>query len=169
MKITQDNLLAQVQRLVDEADIKRVLFDYAFNLDAAAPENMIPLFTDDLFVAYGETHGARGPEEYLSVLGNEKTGIAAFFAGTSHHVTNVVIDFTGDDEATVRSVLYAWHRYNRARADGIVYAQYHDKFARTGDGWRIRERRQFTTGTENFHARPETLVMAPRNSVSSTS
>lgn len=160
--VSADNLIATVQRLVDEADIKRVLFDYAFNLDAADPDNMVPLFTDDLYVAYGESHGANGPQEYLHVLSNDKTGIAAFFAATSHHVSNVVIDFVDADTASVRSVLYAWHKYNRERPDGIVYAQYHDTFVRTADGWRIQRRAQLTTGTEQYHARPETMVMAPR-------
>ncbi|MEU6643551.1 nuclear transport factor 2 family protein [Saccharomonospora sp. NPDC046836] len=164
MPVTADNLLDHVQQLVDERDIKRVLFEYAFHLDAADPAKMLPLFTPDLYVAYGESHGASGPEEYLEVLANNKTGIAAFFAGTSHHVSNVVIDFADTDKATVRSVLYAWHKYNRERPDGIVYAQYHDVFVRTAEGWKIQQRKQLTTGTEQYHARPETLVMAPRKS-----
>lgn len=162
--VNADNLLAHVQQLVDERDIARVLFDYAFNLDAANPDGMVPLFTDDLYVAYGESHGASGPEEYLNVLGNDKTGIAAFFAGTSHHVSNVVIDFVDADTANVRSVLLAWHKYNRERPNGIVYAQYHDVFARTPDGWKIQRREQKTTGTDQYHARAETMVMAPRKS-----
>ncbi|MER6975676.1 nuclear transport factor 2 family protein [Streptomyces carpinensis] len=162
MKVTSDNIQAVVQRLADEADIQRVIFDYAFHLDAADPEKMLPLFTDDLYVAYGPSHGAKGPEEYLEVLGNEKTGIAGFFAGTSHHVSNVAIDFVDEDTAKVRSVLLAWHRYNRERPDGIVYAQYHDVFKRTADGWKIQRREQLTTGTEQYHAKAHALVMAPR-------
>jgi SnoaL-like domain len=160
--VTADNVVAAVQRLVDEADIKRVIFDYAFFLDGADPDNMLPLFTEDLYVAYGKSHGASGPEDYLEVLGNDKTGIAAFFAATSHHVSNVSIDFVDADTAKVRSVLYAWHRYQRERPDGIVYAQYHDIFKRTPDGWKIQRREQLTTGTENYHAKGDALVMAPR-------
>jgi hypothetical protein len=163
--VTPDNVIATVQRLVDEADIKRVLFEYAFNLDAADPDKMLPLFTSDLYVAYGRSHGATGPEEYLDVLANEKTGIAAFFGATSHHVSNVVVDFVDADTANVRSVLYAWHKYNRERPDGIVYAQYHDVFARTPDGWKIRRREQLTTGTEQYHAKGDALVMAPRKNI----
>lgn len=161
MIVNADNLTAAVQRLVDEADIKRVLFDYAFHLDAADPEQMLPLFTSDLYVSYGN-HGANGPEEYLETLANERTGIAAFFAGTSHHVSNVVIDFIDRETANVRSVLYAWHTYHRERPDGIVYAQYHDVFKRTADGWKIQRREQKTTGVEHFHAKLENMVLAPR-------
>ena len=165
MKVTADNVLAAVQRLNDEADIQRVLFQYAFHLDAADPDKMLPLFTPDLYVAYGPSHGATSPEEYLAVLSNDKTGIAAFFAATSHHVSNVVVDFVDEDTAKVRSVLLAWHRYHRERPDGIVYAQYHDVFKRTSDGWKIHRREQLTTGTEQYHAKADALVMAPRKAV----
>jgi hypothetical protein len=161
MQITADNVLAAVQRLVDEAEIKRVLFQYAHYLDAAEPEKMLPLFTSDLYVSYGN-HGAEGPEAYLHTLANDKTGIAAFFAGTSHHVSNVVIDFVDEDTAQVRSVLYAYHNYHRERPDGIVYGQYHDVFKRTEDGWKIQRREMQTAGVESFHAKFEQMLQIPR-------
>lgn len=163
-KVTDDNLIASVQRLVDENDIKRVLFEYAFHLDAADPDKMLPLFTPDLYVAYGPSHGAEGADAYLETLSNENTGIAAFFAGTSHHVSNVVIDFVDDDTANVRSVLYAFHKYNRERPDGIVYGQYHDVIVRTDDGWKIQRRELKHAGTESYHAKGPALNPIPRNS-----
>ncbi|MEJ1922201.1 nuclear transport factor 2 family protein [Microbacterium sp. KHB019] len=162
--VTDDNLIATVQRLVDENEIQRVLFDYAFHLDAADPDKMIPLFTPDLYIAYGPEHGAEGAEAYLETLSNENTGIAAFFAGTSHHVSNVVIDFVDADTANVRSVLYAYHKYNRERPDGIVYGQYHDIFVRTPEGWRIKRRELKHAGTETYHAKGAALNPIPRNS-----
>ncbi|OZC61896.1 hypothetical protein CH306_18205 [Rhodococcus sp. 15-725-2-2b] len=160
--VNEDNIIEVVQRLVDERDIERVLFQYAFHLDAADPQSMLPLFVEDLYVAYGPSHGATGAENYLDVLSNDKTGIAAFFAGTSHHVSNIVIDFVNKDTAKVRSVLYAWHKYYRDRPDGIVYAQYHDEFTRTDEGWKISRREQKTAGTENYHAKAHALVPTPR-------
>jgi hypothetical protein len=165
MKVNADNLIATVQKIVDKADIERVLFDYAFHLDAADPQKMIPLFTPDLHVAYGPSHGADGADAYLDTLSNDKTGIASFFAGTSHHVSNVVIDFTDEDSASVRSVLYAFHKYNRERADGIVMGQYHDQFVRTPGGWKIKRRELKHMGTENYHAKAAALNPIPRNSI----
>lgn len=165
MTVNADNLISNVQKLVDRVDIERVLFDYAFHLDAADPEKMIPLFTADLHVAYGPSHGAEGADAYLETLSNEKTGIASFFAGTSHHVSNVVIDFTGDNTATVRSVLYAYHKYNRERPDGIVMGQYHDEFVRTPGGWKIKRRELKHMGTENYHAKSSALNPIPRKSI----
>jgi len=165
MIIDQDNLIATVQRLADEADIQRVLYEYAFHLDAADPEKMIPLFTPDLHVAYGPSHGADGAAEYLETLASPTLGVAAFFAATSHHVSNVVIDFEGPDTARVRSVLYAYHHYMRDRPDGFVYGQYHDVFVRTEDGWKIQWRELKHAGTENYHAKGDALNPIPRNSL----
>lgn len=165
MTVTADNLMASVQRLVDQDDIKRVLFEYAFQLDAADPEKMLPLFTEELHVAYGPSHGADGAEAYLATLTDEKFGIAAFFAGTSHHVSNVVIDFVDADTANVRSVLYAFHHYMRERADGIVYGQYHDIVVRTPGGWKIKRRELKHAGTESYHAKGDKLNPIHRHSL----
>jgi hypothetical protein len=162
MTVTADNLLATVQRLADEADIQRVLFDYAFHLDGNRPDEVIKNFTDDLYVAYGPQHGAQGKPAYLETLANDKSGIGAFFAGTSHHVSNVVIDFVDENTANVRSVLYAWHKYNRERPDGIVMGQYHDRFVRTPGGWKIQRRELKHAGTEAYHAKSAALNPIPR-------
>lgn len=163
MTVTSENLIATVQRLVDQDEIHRVLYDYGFHLDAADPEKMLTLFTPDAKVSYGPRHGGAGADDYLHTLANDKTGIAAFFAGTSHHVSNVVIDFIDADRANVRSVVYAYHKYNRERSDGIVYGQYHDEFVRTSDGWKIKNRELKHTGIENYHQKGDALNPAPRN------
>lgn len=165
MKINASNITAAVQRLIDEADIKRVISEYAHHLDGADPENLVGLFTDNMYVAYGRSHGANNPDEYLQVLGNDKTGIAAFFAATSHHVSNIAIDFIDEDTAKVRSVLLAWHKYNRDRPNGILYGQYLDEFRRVDGEWKIARREQITAGTDNYHAKEHTLVPVPRKTV----
>lgn len=163
MKVTDENLLATVQRLVDKDEIERVLYDYANFLDLNDTKNLVTLFTSDCHIAYGPDHGADGIEAYRETLEHEKFGVGAFFAGTSHHVANVVIDFADDDTANVRSVLYAWHRYNRDRPDGVVMGQYHDVLVRTDDGWKIQRRELKHAGTENYHAKGDALNPIPRN------
>lgn len=165
MKVTQDNLVATVQRLVDQDEIARVLFDYANFLDLNDPEPLLTLFTPDCHIAYGPEHGADGVEAYRETLISDRFGIGAFFAGTSHHVSNVVIDFADGDTANVRSVLYAWHRYNRERPDGVVMGQYHDILVRTPDGWKIKRRELKHAGTETYHAKGDALNPIPRNNV----
>jgi hypothetical protein len=100
MKVTQDNLLVTVQRLADEEEIRRVLFDYANFLDLNETSSLVKLFTEDCHIAYGQNHGADGIAAYQQTLEDEKFGVGAFFAGTSHHVSNVVVDFTDEDTTT---------------------------------------------------------------------
>lgn len=162
MKVNDDNLAAVVQQLVDRQEIEQILYDYANFLDLNEPKSLVALFTPDCHIAYGPDHGADGAEAYLATLEHEKFGVGAFFAGTSHHVSNVVIEFTDDDTAGVRSVLYAWHRYNRERPDGIVMGQYHDVVVRTPDGWKIARRELKHAGTESYHAKGDALNPIPR-------
>jgi hypothetical protein len=165
MSVTQDNLVATVQRLVDQDAIARVLYDYTYYLDLNETDQLLELFTPDCHVAYGPEHGADGVEAYRETLQGDKFGVGAFFAGTSHHVSNVVIDFVDEDTVNVRSVLYAWHKYNRERPDGIVMGQYHDILVRTPDGWRIKRRELKHAGTESYHAKGDALNPIPRNNV----
>ena len=163
MQVTTENLVSVVQQLADKDEISRVLYDYTYYLDLNETDKLLELFTPDCHIAYGPEHGATGIEAYRETLQSEKFGVGAFFAGTSHHVSNVVIDFTDADTAAVRSVLYAWHKYNRDRPEGVVMGQYHDILVRTPEGWRIKRRELKHAGTENYHAKGDALNPIPRN------
>lgn len=139
---------AGVRQLHDVEAIHRLIFDYAYHLDMNHPEELAALFVADCEVVYGPKFGATGREAFAKTL----EGIGEYFQGTSHHVTNIVVDFTSADEATARSVLYAWHRYTKDRPDGHVWGQYHDVFVRTDDGWRFKRRELRASGTQDFHA-----------------
>ena len=69
---------------------------------------------------------------------------------TSHHLSNIQINFDGSDSADVRSYVYAWHK----RADGTIatiLGQYVDRFLRSGERWLIARRRMLMNGCdENF-------------------
>ncbi|WP_427925145.1 nuclear transport factor 2 family protein [Streptomyces sp. cg40] len=141
-----------VAELVETGRIHRLLFDYAHHLDMNHPEEIAALFTEDCYVAYGPDFGAEGRAAYRETLG----GIGSFFAATSHHVSNIVVDF-GPDLATarVRSVLYAWHRYVKDRPDGHFFGQYHDELVRTDEGWRFARRELRASGVVDFHVKKQ--------------
>jgi hypothetical protein len=140
---------AGVQQLLDAQEIERLIFDYAFHLDMNHPDDLAELFVEDCEVIYGPKFGAAGRPAYIETL----QGIGTFFRATSHHVSNVVIDFTDDDSAAVRSVLYAWHRYVRDRPDGHMWGQYHDIVVRVDGQWRFKRRELRASGTKDFHVR----------------
>jgi 3-phenylpropionate/cinnamic acid dioxygenase small subunit len=149
---TQKSTDALVAELVETAKVHRLLFDYAFHLDMNHPDEIAALFTEDCYVAYGPDFGAQGRAAYRETLG----GIGSFFAATSHHVSNIVVDFGPElSTASVRSVLYAWHKYNRDRPEGQFFGQYHDELVKTGDGWRFARRELRAAGVVDFHVKQQ--------------
>ena len=138
-----------LQRLVDERAIERILFDYAYYLDMNMPHQMADLFVDDCVVSYAPNFGAEGIEAYKKTL----DGIGTFFTATTHHVSNIVIDFTNDSEASVRAVVMAIHRYTKERPDGLLFGQYHDVVVKRDGQWKFKTRVLKTTMATDYHVR----------------
>ncbi|WP_231467751.1 nuclear transport factor 2 family protein [Novosphingobium sp. CECT 9465] len=138
-----------VDRIVEERAIERIVFDYAYYLDMNMPEKMIELFVDDCEVSYAPNFGATGIEDYAKTL----DGIGTFFRATSHHVSNIVIDWVSDSEATLRAAVLAIHRYTKERPDGILYGQYHDVVVKQDGQWKFKKRILKTVMTTDYHVR----------------
>ncbi|MDX1296895.1 MAG: nuclear transport factor 2 family protein [Pseudomonas sp.] len=144
------NQETQLHILVETKAIERLLFTYAFHLDMNQTAELAALFTEDCEVIYGpDGFGAKGREAYAKTL----VGVGSFFKATSHHVSNIVIDFTSPVEANVRSVLYAWHRYNREMPDSHVWGQYHDVIVLKDGKWQFKRRELRVTGDQDFHVK----------------
>lgn len=138
-----------LERIIEERAIERIVFDYAYYLDMNMPEKMIELFVDDCEVSYAPNFGATGIEDYAKTL----DGIGTFFRGTSHHVSNIVIDWVNDSEATLRAAVLAIHRYTKERPDGILYGQYHDVVVKQDGQWKFKKRILKTVMTTDYHVR----------------
>lgn len=138
-----------MDRIVEERAIERIVFDYAYYLDMNMPEKMIELFVDDCEVSYAPNFGATGIEDYSKTL----DGIGTFFRATSHHVSNIVIDWVSDSEATLRAAVLAIHRYTKERPDGILYGQYHDVVVKQDGQWKFKKRILKTVMTTDYHVR----------------
>ncbi len=147
--MTDETADVSLKRLRDEAEIQRLIFEYAFRLDMNHPKQLADLFVEDCLVVYGPNFGAEGRTAYAKTL----EGIGTFFEATSHHVSNIVIDFDGEDKADVRSVLFAWHRYRKERPDGYLWGQYHDIVVRESGIWKFKKRELRTTGVQDFHVK----------------
>ena len=133
-----------LQELIDRQEITNVLVEYCCALDRMDLPRLSALFTDDCSVDYG-------PDERLwsrGALALQKSLERMWrWSRTSHHVANVQVEFSGDNETLVRSYVYAWHE----RADGstaTILGQYHDRFIREDRGWRIAERRMLMNGCD---------------------
>lgn len=132
------------RELIDRQAITDVLVEYCFALDRMDLPCLAALFTDDCIVEYGpepalQSYGAAALENSLQRMWR--------WQRTSHHLSNVRIEFTAPDEARVGSYVHAWHE----RANGstaTIFGQYRDCFQRIGGRWRIAERRMEMNGSD---------------------
>ena len=138
MNATQDGRLADRQAVAD------VLVEYCCALDLMDLPALAALFTDDCVVEYG-------PGEFLRSRGSvalQKSLERMWrWSRTSHHLSNVLIRFKGNDAAVSSSYVHAWHE----RPDGstaTIFGQYHDQLVRREHGWRISERRMLMNGCD---------------------
>jgi hypothetical protein len=136
-------------RLVDAKAIERLFYDYSYHLDMNQPEEMAALFVEDCEVSYAPNFGATGMADYKKTL----DGIGTFFRSTSHHNSNICIDFVSSVEANVRSTILAIHRYAKERPDGILYGQYFDLVVKREGRWKFKRRELRTTMSTDYHVR----------------
>ncbi|MDH3740992.1 MAG: nuclear transport factor 2 family protein [Hyphomicrobiales bacterium] len=134
----------ELRRLVDRQEIEQVLIAYCIHLDRMDLAALAGLFTDDCHVDYSDdprlkSNGAADLAKSLERMWR--------WARTSHHLSNVVIEFDGADAASVTSYVYAWHE----RADGstaTIMGQYDDRLVRQSDTWLIARRRMVMNGSD---------------------
>ena len=138
-----------VTKLIEERAVSRLLYDYSYALDMNRPDELAALFVEDCKVSYAPNFGAEGMAAYKKTL----EGIGTFFRATSHHNSNICVDFLSDTEAKVRSIVLAIHRYTKERPDGILYGQYFDHVVKAGAQWKFKSRELRTTLASNYHVK----------------
>lgn len=135
--------------LVDRQQIADLIFAYCEHFDRNEPESIAALFTEDAQIDYGpEAQPIVGRDAIAPTIA---VGLERTFAATSHHVSNIRIEFDGPDAARSVCHLYAWHRYRDGSPDGYLWGRYVHRFERTPDGWRIARLLLQAAGTVNFH------------------
>ncbi|MFD2858121.1 nuclear transport factor 2 family protein [Seohaeicola zhoushanensis] len=118
--------MSALDRIVEERAIERMMYEYSYSLDMNDPATLAALFVEDCEVSYAPRFGAKGMEAYKQTL----EGIGSFFKATSHHNSNIVIDFVSPTEANVRSIVLAIHRYQKEQPDGWLFGQYSTRWSR---------------------------------------
>lgn len=130
-----------LRQLLDRQEITSVMAAYARYADMNQPEQQAAVFTEDCRVRYHAAEWIVGRADLAEKL---RTALARY-TKTSHHVSNIEIDFEGPDSATAQSAVIAWHR----RHDGsewTLYGRYVDRWTRTEQGWRMAERELRSAG-----------------------
>jgi len=138
----------QLRALWGEREIRDVLHNYCRGVDSIDGDLLSTVFAEDCLVDYGPAMGGprRGREAIVAGL---VSGLPRY-AGTHHQVSNIQICLDGESAASAVTYVTAWHRFDDGRPDAVFYGQYHDRFERTADGWRIAERVLHSSGNENF-------------------
>ena len=103
-------------QLLDRQEITAVMAAYTRWADLNRPEEQAAVFTEDGRVSYHPDDWIVGRAALTEKL---RTALAGY-AQTSHHLSNIEIDFQGPDSATAQSAVIAWHR----RHDGSEWTLY---------------------------------------------
>ena len=126
---------ARIAALLDRIDIIDRKHAYIRAADACDPDRMVERFTDADFVAL---YDPTGPP----ILG--KDAVRDWYAkrlatvvSSSHHVSNIEIEFTDPDTARLRCYLYSWQRFadHPAVGDRHRWARYIDSWVRRDGEW----------------------------------
>lgn len=137
MTLTAAERDPELQRLLDEAAIRRVVCTYARAVDRCDWELLRSCYHPRAIDDHGAFVGT--VEELIELLRRET------WRSTAHYVANQLIDFDADgDGAWSEAYVYALHRSGdgeRPRVDAIGSGRFLDRFERRDGVWRIAHRR----------------------------
>ena len=134
-------------RLIDADEIRRVIYEYAFHLDMNHPDELASSSSRTARSSTGRTSAPRASTAYRGTL----EGIGEFFEATSHHVSNIVVDFTERRRGERRARCCTRGTATAAdRPDSHVWGQYHDVMVRIDGQWRFKRRELRAAGTQGL-------------------
>lgn len=129
----------------DRRSIERLQYRYCDLVDRARVDELVDLFADDAEIDYGHGRSISGADSLARFFLDRFRA----YSGTSHHLSNVMIDVDEDGAVNVQSSIYAWHQLH----DGSqveVWGRYLDVVVRCDDGWRFGTRAIRAAGWRGF-------------------
>jgi hypothetical protein len=134
--MTDENLLARIDRLESLDQIRQLVAKYSLSLDMRDLDAHVNLFAPDIRVSReltGRAHLKRWLDDTLRLQ----------FTGTSHHIGNHIIEFDDPDHA--HGIVYSKNEHETPCADGstewvIMQMLYWDNYERIDGVWYFRRR-----------------------------
>jgi hypothetical protein len=123
-----------LQQLVDERDVVGTCVRYATALDGRDWPLLGTCFTPDAIAEYGDREACHGYPAIEDLCREALTPLSG-----SHHLLGNHVAVVEGDGASASCYFQAQHV--RDGSNFIIAGRYVDRFARTGDGWRIAHRR----------------------------
>ena len=127
--------------------IEAVLCDYCRGVDALDHDLIVGLFAEDAEFDFGFGRVHKGPTGVYRQISSNLSGT---YSHTSHHISNIQIEFQGRNRATSRCYFMAWHRQLDDGATRRLYGRYFDDLALSDSGWKITRRRLLMAGEEGY-------------------
>ena len=133
--------MSEIQELFDLQEITDVMHSYCRFVDLNLPEKQVECFTIDAAADYYGGTELVGRGAILEMLQEALTR----FTATCHTLSNIEISFESPNTANSISYVQAWHRKPSGPEDDYeVRGQYHDRWLKTEEGWRISYRKFLT-------------------------
>lgn len=126
-----------IQRLLDESEIKRGLAQFARIIDSRRWAALPDVFASDVSFDYG----SGGQQDGIAALRSTMDGFLDRCGGTQHLIGSIIVEL---DRDTATSFAYVQARHQRpGDTAGPVFdsnGEYVDRWARLAIGWRIVRR-----------------------------
>ena len=133
--------MSEVQKLFDHQEIIDVMHSYCRFVDLNLPEKQVECFTIDAVADYYGGTELVGRDVILEMLKKALTRYTA----PCHTLSNIEINFASPEPANSVSYVQAGHRKPSGPEDDYeVRGQYHDRWLKTDEGWRISYRKFLT-------------------------
>ena len=134
--MTDDTLLARIDRLESLDEIRQLAAKYSLSLDMRDLDAHVNLFAPDIRVSREKT-GRRHLKRWLDDT------LRLQFTGTSHHIGNHIIEFDDSDHA--HGVVYSKNEHETPCKNGdtewvIMQMLYWDNYQRIDGRWYFRRR-----------------------------
>ena len=131
----------EMQRVIDEAAIRRVIDRYCHAVDRGTADDVVALFhpTGRLVLTLEDNDGYHGRAAVRAWYANYHDNFRAKLTHLRHKISNIQIDLTGD-EARVVSYMDADIIVQGETQPCQAIGRYDDRFVREGGAWYFAEK-----------------------------
>jgi ketosteroid isomerase-like protein len=131
----QGRPVSDFQAIADRVEIEALRGEAADAAMIRDYDRVASLFTPDAVVRIPHIHAEATGREEIRTGAERLQGLLDYFVQTTHPGTIVV----NGDTASGRAYIQELVRFRDGRSE-LNYAIYHDRYQRTGDGWKFTER-----------------------------
>ncbi|HEU5267722.1 MAG TPA: nuclear transport factor 2 family protein, partial [Jatrophihabitans sp.] len=133
--------MSDLSDLLDKQAITEACYRYAIVLDNRDWPALATVFTPDAEAYYLDMPPCIG---YQAIEDTCRAALSVLDA-SQHLIGNVTVTLDGDDPDSAESLCYLQAQHVKSGTEGgdnfIIAGRYLDRFVRTADGWRIKQRR----------------------------